>query len=122
VCGSVLFASVALFGKGGTDGDHRAQGGTVKEAGDVEATEKSGRKAAAGGRGEGGPADAGDERLPARPGTIRLSGIHKPSQGNLGLIVPAQDRSDLDLWMDNPVEADAKWKGKVVEVEMNLDD
>jgi hypothetical protein len=28
----------------------------------------------------------------------------------------------MDLWKDNPVEADARWKGKVVDVEMSLND
>jgi hypothetical protein len=54
-------------------------------------------------------------RPPARPGPIRLSGVHQSG-------FPAQQRSDIDLWMDNPVEADTKWKGKIVEVEMHVGD
>jgi hypothetical protein len=45
-------------------------------------------------------------------GAIRLSGIH-----GSGL-----QECDIDLWKNNPVEADLKWKGKIVEVTMDLDD
>jgi HEAT repeat protein len=47
---------------------------------------------------------------------LRLSGLRRQPQP-FGRIF-----SDLDLWKDNPVEADARYKGKVVEVEMALGD
>ncbi len=53
----------------------------------------------------------------------RLNGIPKyVGDGEMPFATAAECRSDLDLWRDNYVEADAKWKGKVVEVEMKLDD
>lgn len=52
---------------------------------------------------------------------VQLTGVHKPAKGNFGLL-SAKDRNDLDLWAENPEEADKKWKGKLIEAEMAMND
>jgi hypothetical protein len=148
VCGSFLFAAIMLLRTGLASDDRRAQADTPKQplgdAGEVakkdpkekpeghgaeakkdpkEKPEGQGRdKVEEGGTGtgKGQPPDTGKDQPPTTPapshGVIRLSGIRKQPDF-LGRVF-----SDLDLWKDNPVEADARWKGKVVEVEMSLND
>jgi hypothetical protein len=134
VCGSILFAAILLLGKGAVSDVRRAQTDTAKQdhegsAGvatkrpnDSEGEQGSGK--AEEGKPETNKAsrpDADKGKPSARPGTIRLSGIHKsPSNGEP--VFAAQVLSDIDLEKDNRVEADANWKGKVVEVEMELSD
>jgi hypothetical protein len=133
VCGSFLFAAMMMLRNGTTPDDRRAQAGTPKQPhGDASVVSKTDPKekpqdhgkveVEAGGTGteKGKPPDADKVEPPVvpaqNPGPIRLSGIRKQPEF-FGRIT-----SDLDLWKDNPVEADARWKGKLVEVEMNLND
>ncbi|HJT78565.1 MAG TPA: hypothetical protein VJ739_15275 [Gemmataceae bacterium] len=133
VCGSVLFAAVMLPGKNASPDDRGTQAEPAKQGhGDAGGAAQEGPKEGPDGQASSKPGEvrpyAGNQRPPGsgkgtplpRPGVIRLSGIHRRGDAADPFLLPGP--SDLDLWMVNPVEADAKWKGKVVEVEMNLSD
>jgi hypothetical protein len=132
VCGSILFAALVLLAKSSIPDDRRAQAETAKQAredtaalakkspneretgpssGKTEVSRPDTGKVGPSGTDNQKPAGPRDEQSPGRPGTIRVSGRHAD-----------RARTDIDLWMDNPVEADTRWVGKVVEVEMNVGD
>lgn len=122
-CGAALFGAIMLAG--GAGGLLKSLPGSIAGAG----TNQDGNGEPTAGPKEGTPATAAtgegaqppqptDPGKPPGPAHIRLSGIHLNESGSLSI----QDRSDIDLWKDNPVEADAKWQGKTVDVEMEMFD
>ncbi len=124
VCCSVLFAAIKLFNKDAIPDNRLAVVGAANQDQEAEQERKNHQDVdnkneheSHTSQPDGGKGSSGDkDKHSSKSVGIRISGIRKQKEF-LGPI-----SSDLDMWKTNPVEADSKWKGKVVEVEMSLSD